>query len=315
MTKILRKQVRKLIVVLLLMILPYTEAMSWKLSNSQDKSYTVLFIPDENSDRIVLMITCDKSSLINLPEENQKLFKKINEVFIYSNSEDAFENINSADNSEVVSDIDRLVCNGNPKKISIEELSEIIKTKKVIFYTGAGISAGSVPTMDELMKDLGISENPKKESNLQAYIADIMRHPESYIEVLRNFFDKCQNAPPSRAHIVMSEIISKQNQLLITENLDQLHPKTGLMPVVLAGCDVYSKDENIKSALIKADFVIAIGLNSDESGFLKFYKNLNPEGKIISINPKKTDYLSDNDLLIVGDVQNLFDKLVSLVIE
>lgn len=315
MSRILRKQVRKLIVVLLLMISPYIEAMSWKLSNSQNKSYTVSFLPDENSDKIVLMVTCDRFSLIELSEENQKLFKKINEMFVYSNFEDVFEYINSSDNSEVVSDIDRLVCNGNPKKISVKELSKIIKTKKVIFYTGAGISAGSVPTMDELMKDLGISENLKKESNLQKYIADIIKYPKPYIEVLRNFFDKCQNAAPSRAHAVISEIISKQNQLLVTENLDQLHQKTGLMPVVLAGCDVYSKDENIKSALIKADFVIAIGLNSDESGFLKFYKKLNPEGKIISINLKNTDYLSDNDLLIVGDVQNLFDKLVSLVIK
>lgn len=315
MIKILRKQVRKLIVVLLFMISPYIEAMSWKLSDSQNKSYTVSFLPDENSDKIVLMVTCDRFSLIELSEENQKLFKKINEMFVYSNFEDVFEYINSSDNSEVVSDIDRLVCNGNPKKISVKELSKIIKTKKVIFYTGAGISAGSVPTMDELMKDLGISENLKKESNLQKYIADIIKYPKPYIEVLRNFFGKCKNAAPSKAHIIISEIVSKQNQLLVTENLDQLHQKTGLMPVVLAGCDVYSKDENIKSALIKADFVIAIGLNSDESGFLKFYKKLNPEGKIISINLKNTDYLSDNDLIIVGDVQNLFDKLVSLVIK
>lgn len=47
------------------------------------------------------------------------------------------------------------------------------------------------------------------------------------------------------------------------------------MPIVFAGCDVYSKDEKIKSALFEADFIIAIGLNSDGSIFLKFYNQLN----------------------------------------
>lgn len=297
-----------LFIILLLIASHYADAMSWKLSNFQNESYIVSFFPDENSKEVLLMIKCDQSSLEELPQEHQKLFKKNNEMFVYSNFE-SYEDTISPDSIETVQTVNRLVCNGKPKEISIEKLVEIIKSKNVIFYTGAGISAGSVPTMDELMRDLGISDKLQSGHNLQTYITDVIQRQKSYINVLRNFFDKCANAAPSRAHTIISKIISGGNQLLVTENLDQLHQKTGLAPVVLASCDVYSNDEKIKTALSSADFVITVGLNSDESGFLKFYKQMNPKGKIISLNLKYTDYLSDDDMLVIGDIQDVFEKL------
>ena len=50
-----------------------------------------------------------------------------------------------------------------------------------------------------------------------------------------------------------------------------------------------------------------------ERRFLKYYKKLNPEGKIISINLQNTDYLSDDDLILIGDVQQVFQKLTSYI--
>lgn len=305
--------IKILFVISLLVISHYVGAMTWEISNFRNRSYAVSFFPTENSKEVFLVIKCDKSSLEELPRECQKLFKKSKDMFVFSNFEGYSKYTNSPDSPKTVPIADRLVCNGKPKKISIEKLGEIIKTKNVIFYTGAGISAGSVPTMDELMRDLEISDKLQIGHNLQTYITDIIQRQESYIDVLRDFFNKCENALPSKAHTVISKVISEGNQPLVTENLDQLHQKTGLTPIVLTSCDVCSKDEKIKTALSAADFVITIGLNSDESGFLKFYKQMNPKGKIVSINLQCTDYLSDDDMLVIGDIQDVFEKLESLV--
>ncbi|MDR1334943.1 MAG: hypothetical protein LBJ19_01550 [Holosporaceae bacterium] len=85
------------------------------------------------------------------------------------------------------------------------ELAEIIKTQKVVFYTGAEISAGAVPTMDEVMNDLKISQKLKDGRNLQNYIAEIIKNPGRYVEILRRFYDRCENAEPTVAHRAISE--------------------------------------------------------------------------------------------------------------
>jgi NAD-dependent SIR2 family protein deacetylase len=191
--------------------------------------------------------------------------------------------------------------------IPIAELAEIIKTQKVIFYTGAGISAGTVPTMDELMQDLKISQNLTKGRNLQNYIMEIIKNPDRYVEILRRFYDRCENAKPTIAHRELAKIAQRHSHTLITENLDQLHQKTKLSPIVFAGHDKYR--QVLANEIQNINFVITVGLNTDESGFLKWYKQNNSRGKIISINLIDTCYLSSDDYSLKGDAQIIMKQL------
>ncbi|MDR1334944.1 MAG: hypothetical protein LBJ19_01555 [Holosporaceae bacterium] len=99
--------------------------------------------------------------------------------------------------------------------------------------------------------------------------------------------------------------------MLITENLDQLHQKTGLSPLVSAGRDHYSSA--MANDIQNINFVITVGLNTDESGFLKWYKANNPRGKIISINLVNTCYLSSNDFFLKGDAQVITKQLEEII--
>jgi len=298
--------------------------MCWQWTDGKNRDVSVSFVPVESSNdkKVNLVIKCDAVFIKSLSEEHQKLFKFERGNYIYSTSADCRRGDQSSsgtvgsetDSQEEEVVFSKLVCRGHPKTISEKKLAEIIKNKRVIFYTGAGISAGYVPTMNQLMNDLKITEEtPNK---LEEYITDLITDSESYLKILENFFDKCENALPSNAHNILARFVRKGGQLLITENLDKLHQKTGLTPIVLASHDNYSRgkfSERIRKEVLKSDALITIGLNSDESGFLRFYKKLNPRGKIISVNLKNTDYLSDDDLILIGDIQQVFQKLIFLL--
>lgn len=86
--------------------------------------------------------------------------------------------------------------------------------------------------------------------------------------------------------------------MLVTENVDRLHQKSGIEPIVFAGNDRYSGDAKITEIAQKSNFIVTIGLNSDESRFLKFCKMQNPQGRIISVNLIQTNYLSDEDFYV-----------------
>lgn len=84
---------------------------------------------------------------------------------------------------------------------------------KVLFFTGAGISAASgIPTFqvqegirDKLTRDFA------------------NEHPEEYRETIRSMKEICDKAQPNAAHMA----IAKYNFPVITMNVDQLHTKAG----------------------------------------------------------------------------------------
>ena len=318
----------KIILLVTVFYVQNISAMTWELANKADHRFVISFFPEKISSetRVNSDIFCRADSLRTLPSEQQKLFRKstgetesqrtfqkFGYEFVYSLFKYAEEE--STDESEelnLVLDDQRLVCEGTPTEMSCEELNEIIKMKNVIFYTGAGISAAAVPTMNVLLNALKISKDLEEGDKLQHYISDVISNPEKYTEILGDFFDRCEKALPTFAHVLLSECSKKFNHLLVTENVDQLHQKSGIEPIIFAGSDRYSSDERITALVKEADYIVTIGLNSDESGFLKFYKAQNPKGKIISINLAQTNYLSNEDFYLEGDIQKLAKKIFEL---
>jgi NAD-dependent SIR2 family protein deacetylase len=85
--------------------------------------------------------------------------------------------------------------------------------------------------MDELMNDLKISQKLKEERHLQNYIAEMIENSDRYMEILRKFYNRCENAEPTIAHLELARIVQHYQHTLITENVDQLHQKTKLSPL------------------------------------------------------------------------------------
>ena len=249
-----------------------------------------------------------------LPKNLQKLFLKSEDEFVYSlfDTTDHSSDENSETPNFVSENQKLVVSKGTPTRMSFEKLNSIIKTKKIIFYTGAGISAEAVPTMNILMTRLGIAKNLENDNKLQKYISEIMYNSAKYTEILRDFWERCESASPTKAHILLAECAKKFDHLIVTKNVDQLHQHSGIQPMVLSGNDNYSGDEKMISLIKTSDYIITVGLNSDESGFLKFYKTHNPNGKIISVNLVLTNYLSNDDFYVEGNVQKIAEEIFKL---
>ncbi|MDR1333806.1 MAG: hypothetical protein LBJ71_01155, partial [Holosporaceae bacterium] len=208
-------------------------AMRWGIENKSQEKFNILFT-DENIVNIV--ISCDEKSWQSLEEKFRIFFEKIEDEFRYSRLGNDYPN----EASSYFPEDQKLVGSGTPKDMPTAALAKIIKTQKVIFYSGAGISAGAVPVMDKLMNDLGISQNLTEERNLQKYVGEIIQNPDHYVEILQNFYEKCRNAAPTTAHRELAKMVTTFQHILITENVDKLHQKTGLDPIVFAGSDKYS---------------------------------------------------------------------------
>ncbi len=197
-----------------------------------------------------------------------------------------------------------------PQPITVTGLTHKIQDQKVVFYTGAGISAEVVPTMPDLMKSLGLPL--KEERAVLALIQNILAHPASYAAVMDKFYQACYYGKPTAAHMALRDLVTLKNWGLLTENLDFLHQRSGIDPLT------HSTPNWLKSTVseddLKAiDMVITVGLQSDESGFLGWYKKHNPNGKIAAINLRSPNYLGTQDYFLQGDAQVLVPELYEVL--
>ncbi len=196
----------------------------------------------------------------------------------------------------------RIMENAKPQQISKEKLAEIIEFKKILFYTGAGISALEVPTMDELHQMLGLETREKFLFSLE----NVLNSPREFASKIRDFHKACFFSTPTKAHFALKELAVLKNIRIITENLDCLHEASGISPYRV---DAKHLREEIRESLTEFDYVIAIGLKLDDRGFLGWYKKHNPQGTIIAVNLTQPSYLGDEDFLITGDLQEIIPAI------
>lgn len=219
---------------------------------------------------------------------------------------------------------DRLRGAGEPTPMTVEQLADVCKNLQngIIVYTGAGLSAGVVPTLKELNAFMKLSPQRSSEEEETGeevfarsqrnfdYIVQLILNPEEIQKVLtESFFKKLVETEPTKAHQALAEIIKNYGLFLITENMDELHQKTGLNPLFLAGLTLYIGVKSLEEIIENADYILPIGLSADQSGFLKYADNKNPKIKIIAINTDKPNYLGEGDCLVQGDCQEILTKL------
>ena len=204
----------------------------------------------------------------------------------------------------------RVIKQAFPRQISREELSAIVRNERVLFYTGAGLSlASGVPAMNELHDLLGLDAGEKFLLSLE----NAIQSPQKFASNILAFHKACLFSAPTKAHLALRDIALFKNSRLITENLDCLHEASGIFPYRIDAKQL--RDEVGGEVLVQLDYIICIGLSHDDRGFLGWYKQHNPQGKIIAVDLQQPSYLGDEDLLAVGDLQELIPSLQKEIVQ
>ncbi len=203
----------------------------------------------------------------------------------------------------------RIIEDAHPMLINQTALESIIKTKKVLFYTGAGLSlASGIPAMNELNNLLGLEGGERFVFSLEKAIES----PHELAERIKTFHSACLYSSPTPAHFALRDLSLYKNIRLITENLDCLHEASGIFPYRI---DPRHLRENLGGeCLTQFDYIVCVGLSFDDRGFLGWYKEQNPQGKIIAIDIHEPSYLGGEDFWIQDDLQVLLPNIQNAII-
>jgi NAD-dependent SIR2 family protein deacetylase len=194
-----------------------------------------------------------------------------------------------------------------PLLITQEEVADVIKNGKVIFYTGAGISvAAGTPDLDVLSNYLGIDRSKSIDNFAKAVMYDPEQMRNKLINIQEKFFEK-----PTVAHMSLKEIQDITNARIASENLDKLGEAAGQEIIRRGYIDKVLTKKNLK----EIECVITVGLRGDDSGLLYRFKHVNPKGRIIAINIAPPPYLAENDYYLEGDAQILVPNILKRVKE
>jgi len=201
----------------------------------------------------------------------------------------------------------RVIENANPRRMTQDELVSIIRDRNVLFYTGAGLSrASAVPAMDELNELLGFDEK-----NFLFSLESALENPKAFATKIQEFHQACLFSPPTPAHLALRDLAVFKNIRILTENLDSLHEASGIYPYRI---DPHHLREIGGSSLAPFDYIICVGLSYDDRGFLGWYKQQNPQGKIIAIDLNQPSYLGNEDFLVIADIQEIIPALQNEIV-
>jgi len=317
-TKEIRKQgeVEKTVYVLKHGEVPEPKEEMEKPDPSQSKKYRVaqsrdfergmidIFVADDANKQVMSEILSKHSGLN--PEE---ILQIVEQTFEASRKQDreAVRALSSRFSKEVAEKIraeirERML--PKPQEMEMAQLVEILKDKKVLFYTGAGISiASGVHSMDQLQETLGIEMSEKVDGLLKKAVANPQGVIDSWEEFTKAAFEK----PATPAHQSLGGLAQKLKSQIFTENVDHLQERAGVKATHLTGPWL---KENVQPEWLKdIDVVITVGLSYDDRGFLGWYKENNPNGKIIAVNVGQPSYLGNEDFMLKGDCQKVVPEM------
>lgn len=198
----------------------------------------------------------------------------------------------------------RVINDAHPTLISQSTLESIINKNNILFYTGAGLSlASSVPAMHELNELLGLEVGERFLFSLEHAIES----PRGFADKIKIFHDACLYSPPTPAHYALKDISLYKSTRLITENLDCLHETSGILPYRVNAQQL--REEVGGKSIAQYDYIICVGLSFDDRGLMGWYKEQNPEGKIIAVDLFQPSYLGDEDYWLMGDLQTLIPEI------
>lgn len=259
-----------------------------------------------DGERVSLALEIPESYWKELPSEGRHLFRKTaNGFYLFG-----FSTFSSDPWDEAKGILARrdASCFGAPLEnkgampsfIEEEEIKEWVQDKRVIFYTGAGLSiASGIPDMRKLEEQLGF------QYSFGDALAKWIYSPEHIGLEIIAFRDACSKGAPSLGHHALSRLAKETNKQILTENLDWMHERVGSYPLRVSKRAVATKE-----SVDDIHAVICIGLSHDDKGFLRWMKEHHPEIKIIAVNPLCPSYLGSEDLWYPGDAHEILPKLL-----
>lgn len=283
-----------------------SKSKTYRIAQSRNFERGVIdsFITDDSNKQIMSEILAKYSTL--KPEEISQI---VEQIFEASHKQDrevlhALSNCFSKKIAEKIRVEIRERMLPKPQEIKMAQLVEILRNKGVLFYTGAGISiASGVHSMDQLKKTLGIDMSSKTDALLKKAIAN----PQSVIDSWEEFTKAAFEKPATPAHQSLGVLATKLKSQIFTENVDYLQERAGVKAIHLTGSWL---KENVQPEWLKdIDVVITVGLSYDDRGFLGWYKENNPDGKIVALNLSQPSYLGNEDFILKGDCQKEIPEL------
>lgn len=183
----------------------------------------------------------------------------------------------------------------NPGFIDLEELCQLLKGKRFLFYTGAGLSAaGSVATMSGLEADLCLHKGTG------FFLKEMFLNPQN---IAKNFGTFCASAlygKPTAAHHALHTIAQREDVAIVTENVDLLQQRAGSAALSVHAQEAIAWGADVMKQI---DSIVCVGISYDDCGFLAYYKKHNPQGILIALNTSIPSYISSADYMLDGDVQ------------
>lgn len=283
-----------------------SQSKKYRVAQSRDFEREMIdnFVADDANKQVMSEILAKHSGLN--PEEISQIVEQTFEAFRKQNRE-AVHALSSRFSKKVAEKIraeirERML--PKPQEMEMAQLVEILKDKKILFYTGAGISITSgVYSMDQLEKVLGIEMSEKVDGLLKKAVASPQGVIDSWEEFAKAAFEK----PATPAHQSLGVLAQKLKSQIFTENVDYLQEKAGVKSTHLTGPWL---KENVRPEWLKdIDAVVTVGLSYDDRGFLGWYKKNNPNGKIIAINLSQPPYLGNEDFILKGDCQKIVPEI------
>jgi NAD-dependent deacetylase len=187
---------------------------------------------------------------------------------------------------------------------SVSEFLSLIDAKKTLFYTGAWLSYGAVPTMQDL-KDLIQLD---REKDIDWLLMSVMTDPWALERRWTKFATDMINAQPSAWHRALTQLCINHGVHLFTENLDLLHQRAGIMPIIPEWPD-FEKELSLED-IARIDYIVTVGLSHDDRWLLAYIRKHNPKMRIVSLNPQKVDYLWVHDFWFAEDCQKVLPLIV-----
>lgn len=283
-----------------------SKSKTYRIAQSRNFERGVIdsFITDDSNKQIMSEILAKYSTL--KPEEISQIVEQIFEAS-HKQDREALHALSNRFSKKIAEKIrveirERML--PKPQEIKMAQLVEILRNKRVLFYTGAGISiASGVHSMDQLKKTLGIDMSSKTDALLKKAIAN----PQSVIDSWEEFTKAAFEKPATPAHQSLGVLATKLKSQIFTENVDYLQERAGVKAIHLTGPWL---KENVRPEWLKdIDVVITVGLSYDDRGFLGWYKENNPDGKIVALNLSQPSYLGNEDFILKGDCQKEIPEL------
>ena len=283
-----------------------SQSKKYRVAQSRDFEREMIdsFIADDANKQVVSEILSKYSEL--KPEEISQIVEQAFEAS-YKQDREAVRALSSRFSKEVAEKIraeirERML--PKPQEMEMTQLVKILKDKKVLFYTGAGISiASGVHSIDQLQETLGIEMSEKVDGLLKKAVAN----PQGVIDSWEEFTKAAFKKPATSAHQSLSRLAQKLKSQIFTENIDHLQERANVKATHLTGPWL---KENIQPEWLKdIDAVITVGLSYDDRGFLGWYKENNPNGKIIAVNLNQPTYLGNEDFILKGDCQKVVPEM------